>query len=242
MGIPLVPPGKAENSHWTQKGQIYFGGSEFSGLPQSLDFDHLANSPSPNPCWEPRLGEPLLRLPSSMTLTGLKINERKDHCAPGASALPFSLFLGKCSIFVGAGWGMHSQIHTHICIYLSPMRSGHLKDSFLLAEFFQENSPGQCFCPACLLHHVSRAMQSQDRRTALVQQLMDETSSSRPHRLDSQFTSAQRLTTASHPVASENLLISDWFAACILAASKLSFFSRAYPFCSASCPDWARRL
>lgn len=99
------------------------------------------------------------------------------------------------------------------------MKSGHLKDSFLLAEFFRENSPRQCFCPVCLLHHVSRAKQAQ---------WYEDSPCPAIDRWDLIFTTTQIRLSAYICSEVNNcipfLLILDWFSACILAASKWCFF------------------
>lgn len=185
-GYWLVPPGRAENSHWTQKDQIHSGGSEFRGLPQTLGFDHLANPPTPNSHWKPHLGKPLLGFPISMMLKGLKINKRKDHCVCGASALPLPLFLRKRSILGrGGGWGGCIHIYTPTYVFICLQWN----QTTWKIPFYWLSSSGRIPPGNAFVQYVSYIMcpgpcRSSDMKTALVQQLMDETSSSRPHRLD----------------------------------------------------------
>ena len=104
--------------YWTQKDQRCFGGSEFCGLHrhwvlttwQIPLLQTLTEKPLP-------LGKPLLCFPVKHDAEGsLKINERRDRCSCEASALPFSLLLGKCNIL---GLCVFTYAHPHMYLLVS---------------------------------------------------------------------------------------------------------------------------
>lgn len=137
-GSPLSPLEwlRSPWHHWTQSSEDILGAVGFHGH-WALTTWHMSRSQThtEKPYY---LGEPLLDVPSPHVLS-LKINEREDphRVLVKLFALPLSLFLGKYSIL-----GICILTYAYTRVYLSPVKSGHLKDSFPLLnsswEFPQE--------------------------------------------------------------------------------------------------------
>jgi len=68
-------------------------------------------------------------------------------------ALPF--FVSRKVQHLG---GVYIHTGTHMCVHLSPMKSGHLKDSFPLAEFPQETLLSDISLTSCVKSHVGPVM------------------------------------------------------------------------------------
>lgn len=168
-------------------------------------------------------------IPHQHDAEGSKNKQEKGSLCLWSFCSPI-FFVSRKVQHLGGGGGGGACIHMHTPTYVFTCLQWNQATWKIL--FYWLSSSGRIPPGNAFVQYVSYIMcpgpcRPSDMRTALVQQLMDETSSSGPHRLDFQLTSAQRLTIASHSVASENLLILDWFAACILAASKLFFFFKS---------------
>lgn len=64
-------------------------------------------------------------------------------------ALPF--FVSRKVQHLG---GVYTHTGTHMCVHLSPLKSGHLKDSFPLIEFPQETLLSAISLTSCVESHV----------------------------------------------------------------------------------------
>lgn len=186
---PLLEWLRTSWHYWTQKGQDILVAEDLHRL------WFWTNLHTTNHHWKTlSFGWFTPLLPHSAWCWGsLKINERKNpnRMLVNLIALSFSLFLGKCSVL---GMFIFIYSHTHVFTCLQ-WNQATWKISFHWLNSSWRIPPGNAF-----VQYVSYIMcrglcRPSDMMTALVKQLTDETSSSRRHRLQSQLTSAQRLTT-----------------------------------------------
>lgn len=171
--------------YWTRRGQDILGAVDFQRHWVSTNLHTL------NCHWKAllfRWSTPLL--PHSAWCWGsLKISERKN-----SNRLLVKL------LFVSMKVQRLGDVYIHICTHTYVFTCLQWNQATWKIPFHWLNSswripPGNAF-----VQYVSYIMcrglwRPRDMMTALVKQLMDEPSSSWPHRLQSQLTSAQRLTT-----------------------------------------------
>ena len=240
--VPLVPPRMAGKSLalLNTKGPRYF---RCRGLPQTQGFNHLANPQPPNPHWKAvssGWAPPLLPL-SAWCQGRLKINERKDPNGMLVKLFALPFFVSRKVQHLGDVY-THTGTHAYVFTCLQ-WNQATWKIPFHWLNSSWRIPPGNAF-----VEYVSYIMCRGPCRPSdmiVVEQLMDETSSSWPHRLQGLSDICSEVNT--HPIlTSENLLILICCLqlgcnACLLFTSLqavndvLSWTKTLSP---ASCPEW----